>query len=216
MPTDAQTFHTPQLATPAGNRKPSNAKFTTTFRRLARGDELFPGIVGYYSTVIPKSISPPRRPDQLFLGEKGQGKSRLMAVDRAFARTKSCRTSTFRRRRPRDPLADHRRRQTFVADSQRRHVPIGFGNAKTAMPNASPRNKFADPLVKSTPPSSWRHEHVAEEALHLASFRASTAAFFAITSCLSRPSWSRSALQHPRRARRANPRLTRSASTSTC
>ena len=46
---------------------------------LARGDELFPGIVGYDSTVIPEiNLALLAGHDQLFLGEKGQGKSRLM------------------------------------------------------------------------------------------------------------------------------------------
>src|SRR6187551_2552962 len=46
---------------------------------LARGDELFPGIVGYDSTVIPEiNLALLAKHDMLFLGEKGQGKSRLM------------------------------------------------------------------------------------------------------------------------------------------
>src|SRR4029079_11971165 len=46
---------------------------------LARGDELFPGIVGYDSTVIPEiNLALLAGHDQLFLGEKGPGKSRLM------------------------------------------------------------------------------------------------------------------------------------------
>jgi magnesium chelatase subunit I len=46
---------------------------------LARGDELFPGMVGYEDTVVPEvSIALLARHDMLFLGEKGQGKSRLM------------------------------------------------------------------------------------------------------------------------------------------
>src|SRR5436309_16118144 len=46
---------------------------------LARGDELFPGIVGYDSTVIPEiNLALLAGHDLLFLGEKGQGKSRLM------------------------------------------------------------------------------------------------------------------------------------------
>jgi magnesium chelatase subunit I len=46
---------------------------------LARGDELFPGIVGYDSTVIPEiNLALIAGHDMLFLGEKGQGKSRLM------------------------------------------------------------------------------------------------------------------------------------------
>jgi len=48
---------------------------------LARGDELFPGIVGYQDTVIPEiNIALLAKHDMLFLGEKGQAKSRLMRL----------------------------------------------------------------------------------------------------------------------------------------
>jgi magnesium chelatase subunit I len=46
---------------------------------LSRGDELFPGIVGYDDTVIPEiNLALIAQHDMLFLGEKGQAKSRLM------------------------------------------------------------------------------------------------------------------------------------------
>lgn len=46
---------------------------------LAAGEELFPGIVGYENTVIPEiSLALLAGHDILFLGEKGQGKSRMM------------------------------------------------------------------------------------------------------------------------------------------
>jgi magnesium chelatase subunit I len=46
---------------------------------LARGADLFPGIVGYQDTVIPEiNIALISGHDMLFLGEKGQAKSRLM------------------------------------------------------------------------------------------------------------------------------------------
>jgi magnesium chelatase subunit I len=46
---------------------------------LADGSELFPGILGYENTVIPEiSLAMLAGHDLLFLGEKGQGKSRLM------------------------------------------------------------------------------------------------------------------------------------------
>ena len=46
---------------------------------LERGDELFPGIIGYDSTVLPEiSLALIAQHDMLFLGEKGQAKSRLM------------------------------------------------------------------------------------------------------------------------------------------
>src|SRR5947209_19934780 len=52
---------------------------------LARGDELFPGIIGYDHTVIPEiNIALIAGHDQLSLGEKAQAKSRLM---RSLARS---------------------------------------------------------------------------------------------------------------------------------
>ena len=46
---------------------------------LAGGDDLFPGMVGYEDTVIPEiNLALLSGHDMLFLGEKGQGKSRLM------------------------------------------------------------------------------------------------------------------------------------------
>lgn len=48
-------------------------------RKLADDEELFPGIVGYEDTVIPEiNIALLAGHDMLFLGEKGQAKSRLM------------------------------------------------------------------------------------------------------------------------------------------
>jgi magnesium chelatase subunit I len=48
---------------------------------LARGDDLFPGILGYDDTVIPEIINAVlAKHDILFLGEKGQAKSRLMRM----------------------------------------------------------------------------------------------------------------------------------------
>jgi magnesium chelatase subunit I len=52
---------------------------------LARGDELFPGIIGYDETVIPEIINAIlAKHDMLFLGEKGQAKSRLMRLISRF------------------------------------------------------------------------------------------------------------------------------------
>jgi magnesium chelatase subunit I len=48
-------------------------------RQLQSGEDLFPGIVGYENTVIPEiNIALLAGHDLLFLGEKGQAKSRLM------------------------------------------------------------------------------------------------------------------------------------------
>src|SRR3954468_20258290 len=48
-------------------------------RMLDSGDALFPGIIGYDNTVIPEiNLALIAGHDLLFLGEKGQAKSRLM------------------------------------------------------------------------------------------------------------------------------------------
>ena len=50
-------------------------------RMLATGEELFPGIVGYDDTVIPEiNLALLAGHDILFLGEKGQAKSRMMRM----------------------------------------------------------------------------------------------------------------------------------------
>src|SRR6478736_8557388 len=49
--------------------------------KLQAGEELYPGIVGYDDTVIPElNIAILAQHDMLFLGEKGQAKSRLMRI----------------------------------------------------------------------------------------------------------------------------------------
>ncbi len=49
--------------------------------KLQAGDDLYPGIVGYDDTVIPElNIAILAQHDMLFLGEKGQAKSRLMRL----------------------------------------------------------------------------------------------------------------------------------------
>ena len=53
--------------------------------KLQNGDELYPGIVGYDDTVIPElNIAILAQHDMLFLGEKGQAKSRLMRLMVSF------------------------------------------------------------------------------------------------------------------------------------
>jgi magnesium chelatase subunit I len=67
---------------PGGVKQEVYENFT---QALARGDELFPGILGYHDTVIPEIVNAVlARHDMLFLGEKGQAKSRLMRMLAAF------------------------------------------------------------------------------------------------------------------------------------
>ncbi|HEX6961613.1 MAG TPA: hypothetical protein VF175_07080, partial [Lacipirellula sp.] len=50
-------------------------------RKLQAGEELYPGIIGYDDTVLPElNIALLAQHDLLFLGEKGQAKSRLMRL----------------------------------------------------------------------------------------------------------------------------------------
>src|SRR3954468_12766182 len=47
--------------------------------KLQAGEDMYPGIVGYDDTVLPElNIAILAQHDMLFLGEKGQAKSRLM------------------------------------------------------------------------------------------------------------------------------------------
>ena len=60
--------------------KPVKQEIQDNFvRMLAAGEELYPGIIGYDNTVIPEiNIALLSNHDMLYLGEKGQAKSRLM------------------------------------------------------------------------------------------------------------------------------------------
>jgi magnesium chelatase subunit I len=54
-------------------------------RRLQAGDDLYPGIIGFDDTVLPElNIAILAQHDLLFLGEKGQAKSRLMRQVASF------------------------------------------------------------------------------------------------------------------------------------
>lgn len=62
--------------------KPVKQEIRDNFlRELHQGNDLFPGIIGYEDTVIPEiNLALIAGHDMLFLGEKGQGKSRLMRL----------------------------------------------------------------------------------------------------------------------------------------
>jgi magnesium chelatase subunit I len=66
--------------------KPVKQEIYDNFMRmLSQGEELFPGIIGYDDTVIPEiNIGLIAKHDLLFLGEKGQAKSRLMRLVARF------------------------------------------------------------------------------------------------------------------------------------
>ncbi len=127
--------------------------------KLQAGEELYPGIIGFDSTVIPElNIAILAQHDILFLGEKGQAKSRLMRLLASFldeavpylpTRQSGC--TTIRSGRSPSGAANWWPtgcRKTFPS-------PGGLGNS--GMPSGSPRApSLPTSLAKSIRPSSPR------------------------------------------------------------
>lgn len=137
---------------------------------LARGDELFPGIVGYDSTVIPEiNLALLAGHDQLFLGEKGQGKSRLM---RSLVRFLDPEVPYLDipgvavHEDPLKPITTAGKR--FVADHNEDHVPIGWWRREDRYAERlAPGTKFADIIGEIDPAKlAGGVSMSAEEALH--------------------------------------------------
>ncbi|MBX9791684.1 MAG: magnesium chelatase [Pirellulales bacterium] len=137
---------------------------------LARGDELFPGIIGYDDTVIPEiNIALLAQHDMLFLGEKGQAKSRLM---RSLVRLLDEEIPYVDI--PEAPLHDDPLRpisgvvKRFLADAPDEHVPIGWWpRAERYAERLAPGTKFADIIGEIDPAKlAAGTSMAAEEALH--------------------------------------------------
>src|SRR6516225_5626769 len=82
MPTEIRPSNVKELRESGWVSKTVKHEIRDNFlKMLEQGEELFPGIVGYESTVIPEiNIAILAAHDMLFLGEKGQAKSRLMRM----------------------------------------------------------------------------------------------------------------------------------------
>ena len=84
QPTNSATHNRPatlaELQASGWRSRSVKAEVRENFlKQLAAGTDLFPGILGYENTVIPEiSLALLAGHDMLFLGEKGQGKSRMM------------------------------------------------------------------------------------------------------------------------------------------
>jgi magnesium chelatase subunit I len=137
---------------------------------LARGDELFPGIVGYDSTVIPEiNLALLAGHDLLFLGEKGQGKSRLM---RSIVRFLDDEVPYLDipgvpvHEDPFKPITTPAKR--FVADHNEEHVPIAWWKRDDRYAERlAPGTKFADIIGEIDPAKlAGGMSMSAEEALH--------------------------------------------------
>ncbi len=139
-------------------------------RQLAAGEELFPGIIGYDSTVIPEiNVGLIAGHDMLFLGEKGQAKSRLMRalvrfLDEAvpYIDHPSCPVHE----NPFAPITGAGRR--VIAELPEEEVPIGWWHREDRYAERlAPGTKFADVIGEIDPAKlAGGVSMAAEEALH--------------------------------------------------
>lgn len=139
-------------------------------RKLAAGETLYPGIVGYDHTVIPElNIALLAQHDMLFLGEKGQAKSRLMRLLTTFLdeAIPYLDDSTI-------PLHDDpyqpitKRGREIVAHVDPNDVPIGWWTREGRYAERlAPGTKFADIIGEIDPSKLVSGSSMgAEEALH--------------------------------------------------
>ena len=123
-------------------------------RMLAAGEELYPGIVGYENTVIPEiNIAMLAQHDLLFLGEKGQAKSRLMRslvrfLDEAVPYVDIPEAPVHED--PLLPISGAVKR--FLAGTPPERVPIGWWRREDRyVERLAPGTKFADIIGEIDP-----------------------------------------------------------------
>jgi magnesium chelatase subunit I len=137
---------------------------------LDRGDELFPGVVGYEDTVIPEiNLALLAGHDMLFLGEKGQGKSRLMRTLVRFLDEYLPYLDVPGiplHDDPYNPITSVGRR--FVQEHSEEHIPIGWWRREDRYAERlSPGTKFADVIGEIDPSRLAAGVSMStEEALH--------------------------------------------------
>src|SRR5438067_7768577 len=137
---------------------------------LQSGEELFPGIVGYENTVIPEiNIALLAGHDLLFLGEKGQAKSRLMRslvrfLDEAIPYLDE--PSIPVHEDPYKPIT--RAGKRLIAEHAEEQVPIAWWpRAQRYTERLAPGTKFADVIGEIDPAKlAGGASMSAEEALH--------------------------------------------------
>jgi len=138
--------------------------------QLAAGTELFPGIIGYQDTVIPEiNLGLLAGHDLLFLGEKGQAKTRLMRGLVHFLDEEvpyiNIPAAPFHED-PYHPISSVCRR--FVAEHSEDEIPIGWWPRDDRYAERlAPGTKFADVIGEIDPAKLAGGESMsAEEALH--------------------------------------------------
>ncbi len=137
---------------------------------LAQGEELFPGIIGYENTVIPEiNLALIAQHDMLFLGEKGQAKSRIMRLLSRFLDEEIPYIDL-----PEAPVHDDPYRpissvcRRFVASVPEDQVPIAWWpRDERYAERLAPGTKFADIIGEIDPAKlAGGTSMSAEEALH--------------------------------------------------
>ena len=172
MPTDtAKPSSLRQLRDSGWQSKPVKREIHDNFlAALAKGDDLFPGIVGYDSTVIPETnLALLAGHDMLFLGEKGQGKSRMMRsivrfLDEDVPYLDIPGVAVHED--PYYPITTAGKR--FVADHNEDHVPIAWWKRDDRYAERlAPGTKFTDIIGEIDPAKLMGGMSMsAEEALH--------------------------------------------------
>lgn len=139
-------------------------------RALASGEPLFPGIVGYEDTVIPEIvIALLAGHDMLFLGEKGQAKSRLMRYLVRFLDPQLPYLDLPGTPFHEDPLRPlSRQAKQFLAEHSPQEVPIAWWNREDRYAERlAPGTKFADVIGEIDPAKLVEGVSMStEEALH--------------------------------------------------
>ena len=139
-------------------------------RQLAAGEELYPGIVGYENTVIPEiNIALLSGHDMLYLGEKGQAKSRLMRGLVRFLDLEIPYLDIPEAPFHEDPLNPlSKSAKEFVANHEPTEIPIKWWHREDRYAERlAPGTKFADIIGEIDPAKLAGGVSMStEEALH--------------------------------------------------
>lgn len=139
-------------------------------RMLASGEDLFPGIVGYDDTVIPEIVNAVLAGhDMLFLGEKGQAKSKIMRLLTRFLDDEIPYLDipgSPVHEDPEHPITTAGKR--MIGDLDPREIPIKWWpRAERYAERLSPGTKFADIIGEIDPAKLASGTSMsAEESLH--------------------------------------------------
>ena len=169
--TDSKASNLQELIESGWKSKTVKQEIRSNFlRQLGTGEELYAGIIGYENTVIPEiNISLISEHDMLFLGEKGQAKSRLMRglirfLDHEIPYLDIPNTPFHE-----DPFAPLSIvAKEFVANHEPSEVPIKWWHRdRRYAERLAPGTKFADIIGEIDPAKlAGGASMSAEEALH--------------------------------------------------